>query len=82
MRYFSSRVLANATLSSWLVLPRMRNAVIAPYDPGSPCEIRVEFTNSSATDAYRVKAGVEIVNSRELVSRADTWWAAWQQFFF
>jgi len=55
---------------------------VAPYDPGSPCEIRVEFTNTSACDAYRTRHGVEIVSSRELVSRADTWWAAWQQFFF
>jgi D-amino peptidase len=55
---------------------------VGPYDPGSPCEIRVELTNTSAADAYRRKHGVEIVNSREIVSRADTWWPAWQQFFF
>jgi D-amino peptidase len=57
-------------------------SAVTPYDPGSPCEIRVEFTNTSAADAYRVKHGVEMVNSRELVSQADTWWQAWQQFFF
>jgi D-amino peptidase len=55
---------------------------VAPYDPGSPCEIRVELTSTSAADEYRRKHGVETVNSREIVSRADTWWAAWQQFFF
>jgi D-amino peptidase len=54
---------------------------VAPYDPGSPCEIRVELTSTRAADDYRRKHGVEIVNSREIVSRADTWWSAWQQFF-
>jgi len=55
---------------------------VAPYDPGSPCEIRIEFTSTNALDEYRRKAGVEVVNPRELVSRADDWWSAWQQFFF
>jgi len=55
---------------------------VAPYDPGSPCEIRVELTSTSAADEYRRKHGVEVVNSREIVCRADTWWQAWQQFFF
>jgi D-amino peptidase len=55
---------------------------VAPYDPGRPCEIRVELTTSSAADAYRHKAGVELVDSREIVSQADDWWTAWQQFFF
>ena len=54
---------------------------VAPYDPGSPCEIRVELTSTSAADEYRRKPGVEIVDSRQLVSRAEDWWSAWQQFF-
>jgi D-amino peptidase len=57
-------------------------SAVKPYDPGRPCEIRVEFNISSALDEYRRKPGVEIVNSRELVSRADDWWSAWQQFYF
>ena len=55
---------------------------VAPYDPGRPCEIRVELTSTSAADEYRHKHGVEIVDSREIVSRGDDWWSAWQQFFF
>jgi len=54
---------------------------VAPYDPGSPCEIRVELTSTSAADEYRRKPGVELLDSREFVSRADDWWSAWQQFF-
>jgi D-amino peptidase len=55
---------------------------VAPYDPGSPCEIRVEFTNTGALDEYRHRHGVEVVGSCELVSRAEDWWSAWRQFFF
>jgi len=54
---------------------------VAPYDPGRPCEIRVELTITSALDEYRHKPGVEVVGSREFVSRADDWWTAWRQFF-
>lgn len=55
---------------------------VAPYDPGRPCEIRVEFNMTSALDdEYRRKPGVEVVNSREIVCRADDWWTAWQRFF-
>ena len=54
---------------------------VAPYDPGRPCEIRVEFTSTSAADRFRSKPGVEMVGTRELVSRADEWWPAWRQFF-
>jgi len=55
---------------------------VRPYDPGRPCEIRVELTTTSAADEYRRKHGVELVGSRELVSRGDDWWTAWRQFFF
>ena len=57
-------------------------SAVAPYDPGRPCEIRVEFNVTNATDEYARKPGVEVVHSREIVSRADDWWAAWRQFFF
>ena len=56
-------------------------SAVAPYDPGKPCEIRVELTTTSAADEYRRKHGVETVGSREIVSRADDWWTAWRQFF-
>jgi D-amino peptidase len=55
---------------------------VAPYDPGSPCEIRVEFKNTDEPDKLRTRPGVERVDDRTVVSRADTWWAAWQQFYF
>lgn len=57
-------------------------SAVAPYDPGSPCEIQVEFKVTVAPDRLRFRAGVERVSDRTIVSRADTWWEAWHQFFF
>ncbi len=54
---------------------------VAPYNPGSPCEIMVEFTRTEAFDEYRRKPAVEVVGDRRIVSRADDWWSAWRQFF-
>jgi len=55
-------------------------SAVSPYDPGKPCEIRVEF--KLAPDKLRFRAGVERVDDRTIVSRADTWWEAWKQFYF
>jgi D-amino peptidase len=55
---------------------------VDPYDPGRPCEIEVELTTTDAADNYRHKPGVELVDPRKVVSRADDWWTAWRQFFF
>ncbi len=55
---------------------------VAPYEPGSPCTIEVEYKVTSAVDALRRVRGVEIVDARRIRSTADTWWDAWQQFFF
>ncbi len=54
---------------------------VAPYDPGKPCEIRVEFKSTTAFTEYARKPGVEVAGDRTLVSRGDDWWAAWRQFF-
>src|SRR3954467_5227900 len=55
---------------------------VPPYDPGRPAEIRVEYKNTEAPDALRYRQGVERVDDRTIVSRADDWWTAWRQFFF
>jgi D-amino peptidase len=57
-------------------------SAVAPYDPGRPCEIRVEYKNTKAVDKLRHVPDVEIVGPREIVVRADDWWTAWQRFFF
>jgi D-amino peptidase len=57
-------------------------SAIPPYDPGSPCEIKVEYKNTNAAHSLRYRTGVELLDPRTLVSRADTWWDAWKQFYF
>jgi D-amino peptidase len=55
---------------------------VEPYDPGRPSEIRVEFKSTIPAAQLRFRAGVEVVDGRTIVSRADDWWTAWRQFFF
>jgi D-amino peptidase len=55
---------------------------VHPYDPGRPCEIRIEFTTPDRVVEYRNRRGVEQLDGLTLVSRADDWWTAWSQFFF
>ena len=57
-------------------------SAVPPYDPGRPCEITVDFNTSDHLEKYRYRAGVEITDSRQIVSRADDWWTAWRQFYF
>src|SRR5216110_2961056 len=57
-------------------------AAVEPYDPGKPCEIKVEYKWTQPPSKLRHRAGVELLDARTLVSRADDWWAAWKQFFF
>jgi D-aminopeptidase len=60
----------------------LRNpGAVAPYDPGSPCEIRVELAVSEEVERYRHSPIVEVADGRTLVSRADDWWTAWSQFY-
>jgi len=54
---------------------------VAPYEPGSPCTIEVEFTRTASLDEYTRKPGVVLTGERTITSTADTWWEAWQQFF-
>ena len=55
---------------------------VQPYDPGKPCEVKVEYKLTSPPQKLRFQAGVELLDDRTLVSRADDWWSAWKQFFF
>jgi D-amino peptidase len=57
-------------------------SAVKPYDPGHPCEIKVEFKLTDAAFKYGRKPGVEQTGPRDVISRADDWWSAWQQFFF
>jgi D-aminopeptidase len=55
---------------------------VAPWDVGSPCEIRVEFKHTLAVDKLRFRSGVERIDDRTISVTADTWWDAWRTFYF
>jgi D-amino peptidase len=55
---------------------------VAAYDPGSPCEIKVEFKRTPPADRLRHHPGVERLDGRTIRVRADRWWDAWKLFFF
>ena len=55
---------------------------VAPYDPGRPCEIKVEYKHTDEPRKKALKPGVELLDPRTVVSRADDWLTAWRQFFF
>jgi D-amino peptidase len=55
---------------------------LRPYDPGRPCEIRVEYKQTTDPGKAALKPGVELVDPRTVVCRADDWITAWRQFFF
>ena len=57
-------------------------AAVAPYDPGRPAEVRVEYTRSDDVERLRHRHGIEALDGRTVVSRADDWWSAWRQFYF
>jgi D-amino peptidase len=57
-------------------------SAVAPYDPGKPCEIEIDFTSPDRLQEYANRKGVEVTGSRSIVIRGDDWWSAWSSFFF
>jgi D-amino peptidase len=57
-------------------------SAVPPFKLGSPCEVKAEFKQTVHADKLRYRPGVERVDERTIVSRADTWWEAWRQFYF
>jgi D-amino peptidase len=55
---------------------------VPPYDPGSPCEVKVEFKRTQPADKLRFHPGVERLDGRTIRVEAPTWWDAWKLFFF
>jgi hypothetical protein len=44
--------------------------------------VKVEYKRTDLPDRLRYRPGVERVDGRTIVSRAETWWDAWKQFYF
>jgi D-amino peptidase len=57
-------------------------SAVAPYDPGRPSEIEIEFTTPDRLQEYANRKGVEVTGPCSLVARGDDWWSAWSSFFF
>jgi len=57
-------------------------SAVAPYDPGRPSEIEVEFTTPDRVQEYANRKGVEVTGPSSLTVRGDDWWTAWSSFFF
>src|ERR687898_162168 len=55
---------------------------VPPYDPGSPCEVKVAFKRTEPADRLRFHPGVERLDGRTIRVEAPTWWEAWKLFFF
>jgi D-amino peptidase len=56
-------------------------AAVAPYDPGRPCTIEVDFLQSDEAERYRHRLGVDVLGPRRIASTAEDWWTAWRVFF-
>jgi D-amino peptidase len=57
-------------------------SAVAPYDPGRPCEIEIEFTTPDRLQEYANRKSVEVTGATSLVVRGEDWWTAWSSFFF
>ena len=57
-------------------------SAVPPYNPGSPCSIEVELSLPERAEELRHRGGIELKDSRTVVSTADDWWAAWRQLYF
>jgi D-amino peptidase len=57
-------------------------SAVAPYDPGRPSEIEIEFTTPDRLREYANRKAVEVTGTSSLVVRGDDWWSAWSSFFF
>jgi D-amino peptidase len=55
---------------------------VAPYDPGKPCVVEVEFAEPDAATEHARRHGVELKDSRTVASTASDWWTAWKQIYF
>jgi D-amino peptidase len=51
-------------------------SAVAPYDPGRPSEIEIEFTTPDRLQEYANRKGVEVTGASSLIVRGDDWWTA------
>ncbi|GAC1396397.1 MAG: M55 family metallopeptidase [Chloroflexota bacterium] len=54
----------------------------APYKTASPTTFRVELASGDHARHFVGRQGVEIIDGRTVISRADNFWEAWDQFWY
>lgn len=52
-----------------------------PYKVDAPVEFKVEFRDPDQTVPFQHRPGIEIPDPRTIISRADSAWLAWDQFW-
>lgn len=60
----------------------MRDAWPKPYKVVGPVTFKVELATPDRVSDFRGRTGVEIIGSRTVVSTAETFWQAWDQFWY
>ncbi|HEX6779218.1 MAG TPA: M55 family metallopeptidase [Ktedonobacterales bacterium] len=53
----------------------------APWKLSAPVTFQVELATSDRASAYLGRTGVEIAGQRTVISRGETFWQAWNQFW-
>jgi D-amino peptidase len=59
-----------------------RHARPAPYVPASPVTFTVELARPDQAPHYEGRTDVELLGPRRVVSRRQTFWQAWDQFWY
>jgi D-amino peptidase len=57
-------------------------AFAPPYRPGAPVTFRVELASVDQVNAFQGRAGVEIVGPRSVQATGETFWEAWDRFWY
>jgi len=53
-----------------------------PYRPDAPVTFRVELASVDRASSFAGRSGVRLTGPRTVESRADTFWQAWDQFWY
>lgn len=62
-------------------LTRPKSEWPAPWKLPAPVEFQVEILNPDQSAQYRGKKGIEIPDARTVISRGETAWQCWDQFW-
>jgi len=54
----------------------------APYQPAAPVTFRVQLATIDRAEAFRGRTGVRITGPRTVESTGQTFWEAWDQFWY